>query len=208
MSKKAPAAALELLSGQRQSGESDAAVVACNDWLRLGTGRTLPKLLSKYGDMRQKAAPTQSLDTLQNWSRRFDWSARAVEFDVDWEARKNAERQAVMDYGLSLDYERVNKLLRLADFLEGQIYEKSAPDPETGYQSFHNVWVPDVKSIGGGEFAERVDIERFNSALLAEFRATLDDIAKEVGGRIKKTDVTSGGKTIPIAITKMDIDEL
>lgn len=199
---------LELLSGQRQSGESDNAVVACNDWLRMGTGRTLGKLLSKYNDMRQKSAPTQSLNTLQQWSFKFDWQARATEFDAGWEARKNAEREAVMNYGLALDFERVTELYRLADFLRAQIYEKGAPDPVTGYQPFHNVWIPDVKSIGGGEFAERVDIERFNSALLAEYRATLDDIAKEVGGRVKKSDVTSGGKAIPILVTKMDIDEL
>jgi hypothetical protein len=208
MSQKKTAAELELLSGHRQSGESDNAVVACNDWLRLGTGRTLSRLLSKYNDIQQKSAPTQSLNTLQQWSAKFDWQARATEFDAGWEARKNAEREAVMGYGLALDYERVNKLFRLADFLEGQIYEKGAPDPVTGYEPYHNVWVPDVKSIGGGEFAERVDIERFNSALLAEYRATLDDIAKEVGGRVKKADVTSGGKAIPIIVTKMDIDEL
>lgn len=208
MSKSKAEVELELLSGQRQSGESDNAVVACNDWLRMGTGRTLSRLLSKYAEIRHITPPTTSSDTLKNWSARFDWQARAVEFDAGWEARKNAEREAVMGYSLSLDYERVNDLLRLADFLKSQIYEKSAPDPVTGYQSFHNVWVPDVKSIGGGEFAERVDIERFNSALLEQYRGVLDDIAKEVGGRVKKSDVTSGGKAIPIVITKMDIDEL
>jgi hypothetical protein len=43
--------------------------------------------------------------------------------------------------------------------------------------------VPDVKSIGSGEFAERVDLVRFNAALLEQFRGTLDDIAQEVGQR-------------------------
>lgn len=200
--RKQAAVEIELLSGQRNDGESNNAVVACNDYLRIGAGRTLPILLSKYGDMRQKAAPTQSLDTLQNWSRMFDWQERATAFDATWEARKNAEREAVMGYGLSLDYERVRKLVRLADFLEGQIYERD----EEG--QFRNVWVPDVKSIGGGDNAERVDIERFNSALLEQYRSTLDDLAKEVGGRIKKADVTSGGKAIPILVTKMDMDEL
>jgi len=173
----------------------------------MGTGRTLSKLLVKYNDIQQKSAPTQSITTLQQWSSKFGWAERATEFDAGWEARKNAERQAVLGYGLSLDYERVNKLLRLADFLESQLYERGATDDGTP-GPYHNVWVPDVKSIGGGEFAERVDIERFNSAILEQYRAVLDDIAKETGGRIKKTDVTIGGNPIPISITKMDIDEL
>lgn len=206
-------AVIELLSGQRQSSESDNAVIACNDYLRMGTGRSLSKLLVKYGDIQQKSAPTQSIGTLQQWSAKFDWQSRATEFDAGWEARKNAERQAVMDYGLSLDYERVTELIRLAEFLKAQLYERGVLFDESGNPTnrpgaYHNVWVPDVKSIGGGEFAERVDIERFNSAIFEQYRAVLDDIAKETGGRIKKTDVTSGGKTIPILVTKMDMDEL
>lgn len=193
---------LEPLSGQRQSGESDNAVIACNDWLRMGPGRSLPSLAQKYNDLQPSATPTQSLSTIETWSSRFDWTERADAFDAAWEARKTEEREAAMAYGLALDYERVERLKRLANFLEGQIYERG----EGGV--LHNVWVPDVKSIGSGEFAERVDIERFNAALLSEYRATLDDIAKEAGGRIKKQDITSGGKPLPILFTKMDTDEL
>lgn len=201
MSKK-QAATLELLSGQRQSGESDSALISCNDWLRLGVGRTLPALLSKYTEKHYKTPPTISLDTLKGWSADFDWSTRASEYDAAWEAQKDAERKTVMSEGLALDYERTRKLLRLADFLENEIYEQGENNV------YHNVWLPDVRQVGSGEFAERVDIERFNSALLEQFRGVLDDIAKEVGGRIKKTDVTSGGKAIPILVTKMDMGEL
>lgn len=198
---------VELLSGQRQKGESDASAIACNDWLRLGTGRTLAALLTKYTEMHGATPPTTSMDTLKRWSANFDWSSRATQFDASWEARKTAEREAVMNYGLSLDYERTRKLLRLADFLEDQIYELSAPDAD-GNRTHHNVWVPDVKSIGSGLFAERVDIERFNAPIFDQYRGVLDDIAKETGGRIKKSDITSGGKPLPIMVTKMDMDEL
>lgn len=176
---------LQPLKGQRQKGESDSAVIACNDWLRLGTGRSLPELLEYYTESYQKLPPTDNLQTLKNWSSKFDWAERATEFDVDYEAIKNAERQAVMDYGLALDYERVKKLKRLVDFLERQIYEKGIGD------DYHNVWLPDVKQIGAGEFAERVDIERFNSALISEYRAALDDLAKEVGGRKQRTEIAN-----------------
>lgn len=174
---------LHPLKGQRQSGESNNAVVACNDWLRLGTGRSLSTLLQKYCETLQNAAPTQSINTLQDWSKKFMWAERATEYDADYEAIKNAERQAVMQYGAALDYDRVQRLKRLLDLLEAQIYERGLEG------DLHNIWLPDVKQIGSGDSAERVDIERFNAALLSEYRSTLDDIAKEVGDRRQKTDV-------------------
>lgn len=177
------------LKGHRQKSESDNAIVSCNDWLRLGTGRTLPELLQKYSEIQQDTTPTTSINTLQQWSSKFQWAERAAEYDADYEAIKNAERQAVMDYGAALDFDRVRRLKRLAEFLEQQIYEKGIGG------DLHNVWLPDVKQIGAGEYAERVDIERFNGALISEYRATLDDLAKEVGGRKQKTEVSGAIQT-------------
>lgn len=181
--------ALQPLNGQRQNGESDAAVTACNDWLRMGAGRSVPALLEQY---QQKSAfisnfkpPSTSYKTLNTWSSRYNWSDRATEYDTTWEQRKNAEREAVLSRGLALEYERINRLYKLAELLEGQIYERNA---DSGV--FHNLWVPDVKSIGSGEFAERVDIERFNAPLLEQYRKALDDIAKEVGGRVDNKNLS------------------
>lgn len=194
------------LRGQRQKGESDSAVIACNDWLRLGTGRTLPELLLKYSESYQDLPPTQSLPTLKDWSAKFAWNERAVEFDADYEAIKNAERLAVMSYGASLDYERVRKLKRLADLLEKQIYELSTPD-DSGISTYLNIWLPDVKQIGTGKDAERVDIERFNAQLIEQYRSVLDDIAKEVGHRRQKTELGNlDGATLAIRIINSDDD--
>lgn len=178
-----PLTGVELLSGQQQKGESEAAIVACNDWMRMGVGRTLSELLSRYKDLQEFTAPTTSLNTLQAWSSRFDWAERASAFDATWEQRKTAEREATLNYGLALDYERLRKLYRLAALLESQIYERNI------LGVYHNVWTPDVKSIGGGEYAERVDIERFNSAIFEQYRKVLDDIAQETGGRAKQVKV-------------------
>lgn len=185
---------IQPLSGQRQKGESASAVQACNDWLRMGAGRSLRELVDNYLQQttfkRSFKPPTTKYGTIRDWSGKFNWSDRASEYDSTWEERKNEEREQVFDHELALDFERVRELKRLASFLEAQIYE-------TGEEGdFHNVWLPDVKQIGSGELAYRVDIERFNSALISEYRAVLDDIAKEVGGRAKKTEVTGkdGGK--------------
>src|SRR5262245_30533116 len=103
-----PKPQLELLAGQRQKGETDKAVQACNDWLRLGAGRTLPELLSKYREIPRNAA-TKSIETLQGWSKRLGWAERARAYDASWEQRKNAEREAVFQQGLAQDYERVRE---------------------------------------------------------------------------------------------------
>jgi hypothetical protein len=134
--------------------------------------------------MPEKTTPTRSVDTLNNWSQRYDWPARAAEYDTILEDAKNARAEEIMNNGLALVHERTAKLQELAGFLEEQLYELG----EEGV--YHNVWVPDVKQIGSGEYAERVDLERFNAAIIQQFRATLDDLASETGGRVKKTALT------------------
>jgi hypothetical protein len=177
-------AQVTLLAGQRQKGERLTAIHACNDWLRLGRGRSLPKLLERYTKAHEEAPPTRSLDTLKKWSSRYKWQDRSEEYGAELEQRKNERRKEVMDSGLALDFERVDQLKDLAHFLIDQLYEQG----EDG--DYHNVWLPDVKQIGSGKNAERVDIERFNAAIFSELRGVLDDLAKETGGRKQKHEVS------------------
>lgn len=159
----------------------------------MGGQRTLSALADEYNSTQQKTAPTLSLYTLQQWSYKFDWQQRAAAYDAEIEQQKELQAQAAMREYLALDYWRVKQLVDLADFLRDQIYEQGIDG------TFHNVWVPDVKQIGSGETVERVDIERFNPAIISEFRGVLDDIAKETGGRIKKNEFTgaNGSPLIP-----------
>lgn len=183
-----------MLSGDPQSGETARAIQACNDWLRLGPGRTLPELLRRYAKTPQYPPPTRALDTLKDWSARFGWETRGVAYDAAQDAQRTTERQRVFQHGLALDYARVRKLQKLAAFLEAQLYEQG--HNVNGEQVFHNVWLPDVKSIGSGPSAERVDLERFNGDLIRQYRETLEDLAKETGGRVQKADITSGGQPL------------
>lgn len=197
--------AVRLLAGAPFDNESSRAMQACNDWLRLGPGRTLPKLLKKYGDRRRKSeSPTDSYNTLEKWSSDYAWPVRAGEYDAELEEQKNLRRRKELETGLALDNERVRKLKRLAKFLEDQIFEEGEPrvaviDGPDGttlleiqpISKYPSVWVRDVKQVG----AEKVEIVRFNAAILSEFRGVLDDLAKEVGGRKQKVD-HEGGLTI------------
>lgn len=224
--------AVELIAGEKNKGETKNAVLACNDYLRMGLARSLRSLLSHYREVEQNEAPTLSLATLNAWSAKYAWQKRADLYDAAIEAEKQAaekerqraiaeRRKAIMEEGVALDFERVERLKRLADEIESQIYYQTKPteealrllgiadlvaaaeettdreqlsnlariilaklDPDDPKNKFPNLWARDVKSVAGGHI---VDVVRFNAALLSEFRAILDEIAKETGGRRQRT---------------------
>lgn len=178
----------ELLAGERKESETDRAVQACNDYLRLGPGRSLSKLLSKYTKRNQTEPVTESESTIKKWSADYDWQLRASAYDAVLEEMRNERRRKEFDAGLALDYERIRKLKKLANLLEQDLTVR--------------LWLDDVKSIGSGEFAERVDLIRFNSALVEQYRGVLDDLAKEVGGRKQKSEVLN------IDLSKLTDDQL
>ncbi len=177
------------MAGERQRSESSRAVQAANDYLRMGPGRSLSALLHRYSESERSIAPTLSKGTLFKWASKYGWVARAALYDAALESAKNERATQIMQSGLALAHERVDKLQRLADFLEGQMYEQGTDGV------YHNIWLPDVKQIGSGDDAERVDIERFNAAIIEQYRGALDDIAKETGGRKQKSEISgpSGG---------------
>src|SRR4051812_32193964 len=95
----------KLLAGEPGENETSRAIQACNDFLRLGPGRTLTLLLAKYGKTRRNTAPTASRDTLEDWSRKFGWQERGRSYDAAIEDARNVRRREIMEEGLALDYE-------------------------------------------------------------------------------------------------------
>jgi len=191
---------VELLAGTKVSREPSTAIQACNDWLRIGAGRSLPALLERYAKKPQGEPPTDSLSTLKKWSAKYQWETRAKEYDAEIDKLKTAERDRIIREGLALDYERIKYLSKLAEFLSDQIYKRDG-------DAFINVWLPDVKSVRDGETFEKIDIVRFSGSLITQFRATLDDIAAEVGGRKQVLEHSAkDDKPIPIRLVEVVID--
>ena len=195
------------LAGKRQRYESSRAVQGCNDYLRLGPGRTLRILLESYLTVSETNPPTLAHGTVASWCKRYGWVARAEAYDVGRERLANERAAEIMHSGLALAHARVEKLQKLAQFLEDQMYKGE----EEGILS--NIWLEDVKQIGSGATAEKIPIERFNAAIISEFRAALNDLAKETGGRVRKQEVTGadGGpirvKQVPIDFSRLTEDE-
>jgi hypothetical protein len=154
-------------------------------------------LLGAVNRERVKKSQKESNSLPGSWraaAKTYRWKKRAEAWDmfVAREAARQAEeeRMAVMAEGFALDYVRVRALKKLATKLDEEIGE---PNKE---------WLPDVKSIGSGEFAERVDLVRFNAPLIEQFRGTLADIADETGGRQKT------GRNLNIDLSGLNDDQL
>lgn len=98
--------------------------------------------------------------------------------------------------GLALRSERVKKLKALALRLERDLFG----DPGQDY-----IWTNQVKGVGSGLAAEVVEYEEFNSAEIAQYRAILDDIAREVGDRVQRQE-HSGLDGDPIVVRLVDND--
>lgn len=191
---------IELLAGTKADRETSKAIQACNDYLRMGPGRSQAKLLERYQGATE-APPVKRLKTIKDWSRKFDWVARATEYDAGVEQFKNEERERVLKEGLALDFERIKSLSRMFDVLEEEFYKTD----DDGNRP--NLWLHDVKSVHEGDNFERVDIFRFNASLIAQLRGVLDDIALEVGGRKKKIEHgTEDGEALPIRLVEVVLD--
>ncbi len=160
---------------EQGAGENKKAYAAFCDYARLGAGRSLSLLVKTYQTATKPLPPTKRITTLKEWSSKYHWQVRVAAYDkaiqAELEAAAAARRREVMESGLALDFERTRELKRLAVLLLEEIHTEEKR------------WLPDVKQIGSGAFAERVDIVRFNAALIEQFRGTLNDIALEKNER-------------------------
>lgn len=160
--------------------ESPKARQAWAEYLALGPGRSLEQLAARY-QARTAPVPTRQLSRLKVWSSRFGWQARlqalaaaAAQAAADREAQRV---RAILETGFAAAHERVQALNALADALYAELTAAGG------------LWLDDVKGIGQGDNWTQVAIKRFNSAEIEQFRALLDDIAREVGGRPKTVRV-------------------
>jgi len=164
---------------ERQPNETPKAFQAFELYLALGPARSID---AAYRALKPQNATKTAPRHWKSWSVEFSWVKRVEAHDKYISdlvaATREAEIKRVMSQGFANTHKRVAALNRLAVKLRKELSDKD------------KVWLPDAKTIGSGEDWERFDFTRFNAPLIEQFRATLDDLAKETGGRIKKTTAT------------------
>ncbi len=155
--------------------ESSRARRAFEDYYNLGPGRSLAALARRYQKQTKARPPTRQMSQLKKWSTELGWQARVAARDAELAAKEQAaleaERIKVIQSGFALMHKRLKSLNEVGELLLAEVLTTDKR------------WLPDVKQIGSGEYAERVDLVRFNAPLIEQFRKTLDDIATELGQR-------------------------
>lgn len=100
--------------------------------------------------------------------------------DVTIQSIREAGEFSALKTGLARAEARVKLLQDLAGKMRDDLFEEGG----------HGFWLPRSKGVGSNENYERIDYEDFNAAEVAELRGVLDDIAVEVGGRLRKHELT------------------
>ena len=158
--------------------ETNKACQAFEDYFNMGPGRSLRLLCERYRSDTEAIPPTRRIGTLKTWSNHHGWQARVATRDIEIAtAQFDAIKSKAIESGYAYWPRRVQNLITLAELLFSEINTEDKR------------WLPDVKQIGSGYTAEKVEIVRFNSALIEQFRRTLDDIASEVGERAQKVEL-------------------
>jgi hypothetical protein len=122
--------------------------------------------------------------------QQVDYYRKTRRVDLDTIAKID-EKSALIE-GYAAKEHRVYKLSMLAALLECDLLG--------GF-----LWLDQVKAIGSGDIAQIVEYEEFNKAEIDAYRGVLDDIAKEVGGRVTKQEVSgAGGGAITVKVTRDD----
>ena len=99
---------------------------------------------------------------------------------VDIKAISAIDEKNALISGYALRETRVYKLSQLAALMEKDLFG--------GF-----LWTDQVKGVGSGPTAVIVDYEEFNAGEIVQYRGVLDDIAKEVGHRVQRQEVSGEG---------------
>lgn len=107
---------------------------------------------------------------------------------IDLQTLLQSDQFDALTTGLAVKAERVKRLTLLAALMEEDLFNGV-------------LWTEDVKMIGSTPFQERIEFEEFNTAEVAQYRGVLDDIAKEIGGRVQRSELTGAdGKEVILKV--------
>lgn len=126
-------------------------------------------------------------------AKQWHWEDRAQAWDAAQYAEEEQSRKRILQSGWALDHNRIMTLIEVTQALREMMNDPS------------QVWLADVKAVGSGPGAERVDLVQFNADLFRELREYLTDIAEETGGRAKKQETTIKG--LPKVYVDLSPDE-
>lgn len=149
----------------------------------------------QFSEINDRAAifePPFDISRQQLYHYRKTRHVKITELIQEWENK-------ALSRGLARKEIRVLKLQKLAQKIEKDLFQE------------RTLWLENCKGVGSGDIAEIYYYEEFNKSEVDAYRGVLDDIAKEMGGRVHKTEVMGedGGPVIiqNVTIGGIDIEE-
>lgn len=125
------------------------------------------------------------LRTLGDWKANVEFRARVTSHIDEFRVR-------VRRRGIAIVENRVSHLQRRHDLMNQVIAQRAAdPDMANVPGGPTGLMVHNVKSVGAGEFAERIDLYEVDTAILKELREHERQAAQELGQWLERSE-TSG----------------
>ena len=132
------------------------------------------------GGNQRESEPAEAKDAPGSWyqmAKKWQWEERAAAWDVcvtaELEELHKTSKARTLVEGFAPMHRRVQVLSAKVE----QLLELTEQE--------HRVWLADAKLVG----EERVNLVHFNAPLFHELRASLADIAAELGERVKKREL-------------------
>lgn len=167
-------------------------------YCQLGSKRTLIAVYRKEArkhKSRKGARKSVRSGVPGAWSEaatQWHWQSRAEAWDGDQRAQMTAQyekrKAEILSSGFALNFIRIEALTEVATLLQKELKQPSKR------------WLPDVKGVGQGENFQMVDIVRFNAPIIQQFRETLDDIAIEMGDRVRGVKLSGNVTTTTVSV--------
>ena len=179
--------------------ESGKALRAWNDYLAMGSERSISKLLERYLSS-PVSAPTVRVATLKKWSTVHGWQARLAAIAAE-------ERAAIVARGIADKQNRVDAYNDVWDRLRRVITARQRKHPESDYAAAgvnSGLMVLTVKYQPGGGRTEEWAVD---TGLLKELREYGKQAAVELGQWVEKVAPTDPSGQRPYAgLTDDEID--
>lgn len=176
--------------------ETPRAQQAFNDYLNLGSDRSLEKLADSYRNSTGKV-PTHQLSWLKRWSQQLGWQSRLAEIAA-------REQAAIEKLGIADRQNRVNALDMRAKLME-ELRQARAGDMGSVAGGSTGLLVRQYKKVGTGRDAEMVEEYAFDAALFREMREHERQAAVELGQWEEKSQVAG---TVLIREVGADVGKL
>lgn len=169
-------------------------------WTKQSTKAALLVALDELNDEQIAAKVGVSRRTLAGWKTHDDFRARVDEHVTSFRTAAAGAGIATVQGRVAALEDRWHRLRQVIEERGRADGMDKVPGGTTGLLAH------DIKSVGGGIAAERVDVYSVDTALLKELREHEKQAAMELGQWTEKADLTSGGKPIKLLPIKLDGD--